>query len=80
MKKDRVIGRDEIEEGEMARFRVVVVTRERSYPRKRAVVLIFGGCGWCWLPGSGEPPENERDGSFSGVVGGGRLKRIIRIE
>jgi hypothetical protein len=48
----------------------VVLARGKPNPRKRAVVLVFERCGrWCW-PEKGSTPENERNGSFSGRVGG----------
>jgi hypothetical protein len=53
-----------------------VVARERSNPRKRALMLISrGGVGW-WWPGKLQPPENERNGLFSeGVDGSGGKRR-----
>ena len=37
---------------------VVVVSKERLYPQKQVPQLVFGGCGWWWLPGGGQPPKN----------------------
>jgi hypothetical protein len=52
-----------------ARFRcvwMVVVARGGPNHRKRALTLVFGGCGWWWWPEEGPAPENERSCSFSG--------------
>jgi hypothetical protein len=32
-----------------------------------------------WLPGRGEPPENELSRSLSGVVSSGRLKPLLKL-
>jgi hypothetical protein len=57
----------------------VVSGGERSYPQKRAQQLLFGGCGWWWWPKKGQTPENERDGSFSGIVGGSGCQGEVNL-
>ncbi len=46
-----------------------MVARERSNPRKRALMLISGGGEGWWWPEKGPTTENERLCSFSGVCG-----------
>jgi hypothetical protein len=50
---------------------VVVLARGRFNPRKRAVTLVFGGCGWWWWPKKSHNSKNERNHLFMGVMGGG---------
>ena len=51
---------------------------EGPTPQKRARSLVFGRCGWWWWPEEGTTCENERDCSFSWVVGCGGGQRKVK--
>ena len=57
----------------------MVVAMRPPPPKKTSTTLVFEGL-WWWWAGRGNTPENEHDGSFSEVVGGGRLNNNISIK